>query len=152
MGDSAGGGLALALAQKLRNEKVSQPQQIILLSPWLDITMSNPGIKKIEPVDPFLKKESLQQAGALYAGNTSPDHYLLSPINGSLENLGRISVFIGSNEIFLADARKLRFKAGEKGIRINYFEYENMVHAWMFLNFPESKRARQQIIDLIQEF
>jgi acetyl esterase/lipase len=152
MGDSAGGGLALAFAQKLRNEKADQPQQIILLSPWLDITMTNPGIKNIESADPFLKKESLQQAGKLYAGSTSPDHYLLSPVYGSLEGLGRLSVFIGSNEILVADARKLKLQAEAKGISINYFEYANMVHAWMFLNFPESKRARQQIFDLIHEY
>ena len=149
LGDSAGGGFALALVQKLRNEKVNQPGQIILLSPWLDITLTNPDIKDIDPHDPFLGKESLRQAGKLYAGNTNPDYYLLSPINGSLEGLGKISVFVGSNEIFVADARKLKLLAKAKGVELNYYEYANMVHAWMFLNFPESKRARQQIIDLV---
>lgn len=149
LGDSAGGGFALALAQKMRNENVAQPAQIILLSPWLDITLTNPGIKDIDPNDPFLRKESLQQAGKLYAGDTDMDHYLLSPINGSLEGLGKISVFAGSNEILAADTRKLKSLATLKGICLNYYEYPNMVHAWMFLNFPESKRAKQQIVDLI---
>jgi acetyl esterase/lipase len=149
LGDSAGGGLALAFAQKLRNEKINQPGQIILLCPWLDITLTNPDIKDIDQKDPFLGKESLQLAGKLYAGNTNPDHYLLSPINGALNDLGKISVFAGSNEILVADTRKLKSLAKSKGVEINYYEYENMVHAWMFLNFPESKRAKQQIIDLI---
>jgi len=48
MGDSAGGGFALALAQKLKNESIDQPAQIILLSPWLDITLTNPDIKEID--------------------------------------------------------------------------------------------------------
>jgi monoterpene epsilon-lactone hydrolase len=149
MGDSAGGGFALALAQKMRNEKINHPGQIILLSPWLDITLTNPDITDIDPHDPFLGKESLQQAGKLYAGNMNPDYYLLSPINGPLDGVGKISVFAGSNEILVADVRKLKFLAKSKGIDLNYYEYENMVHAWMFLNFPESKRAKQQIIDLI---
>lgn len=150
MGDSAGGGFALALAQKLRNEQKVQPEQIILLSPWLDITLGNPAIAKIEKLDPYLKKEDLQEAGKIYAGDTSPDDYRLSPINGSLNDLGKISIFAGSNEILVADARKLKSKAESEGIPISYFEYENMFHAWMFLNLPESNRAKQEIIDLIQ--
>jgi acetyl esterase/lipase len=149
LGDSAGGGFALALAQKIRNEKIAQPAQVILLSPWLDITLTNPDIKDIDPNDPFLGKESLQQAGKLYAGSTDPNYYLLSPINGPLDGLGKVSVFAGTNEILVADTRKLISLAKSKGVRLTYYEYENMVHAWMFLNFPESKRARQQIIDLI---
>ncbi len=150
MGDSSGGGFALALAQKMRNENVSQPTQIILLSPWLDITLTNPDINDIDHNDPFLGKDSLQQAGKLYAGTTNPDYYLLSPINGSLEGLGKLSIFVGSNEILVADARKLRSLAEAQGIHLNYYEYAEMVHAWMFLNFSESKKAKKQIIDLIK--
>ncbi|MCU7552641.1 alpha/beta hydrolase [Chitinophagaceae bacterium LB-8] len=150
MGDSAGGGFALALAQKMRDEHENQPKQIILLSPWLDLTLSNPDIKNIDPIDPFLGIEGLMRAGKAYAGNTKPDHYLLSPINGPLEGLGKISLFVGSNEILVADARKLKALAESKGIYLNYFEYEDMVHVWMLLNLPESKKAKQEIIDLIQ--
>lgn len=149
MGDSAGGGMALSLAQKMKLEQVSQPGKIILLSPWLDITLSNPDIKAIEAIDPFLSKKKLQQDGLSYAGNTSLENYLLSPINGPLEGLGKISIFVGSNEILVADARKLKSIAASKGIECNYYEYAGMVHAWMLLNFSESKRARQQIADLI---
>ena len=149
MGDSSGGGFALALAQKLREEAISQPSQLILLSPWLDITLSNPEINDIDPYDPFLERESLQQAGYLYAGDTNPDHYLLSPINGSLQGLGKISVFAGSKDILVADARKLNSLATALGRELTYFEYADMVHGWMFLNLPESKKVRQQIVNLI---
>lgn len=151
MGDSSGGGFALALSQKLKAENTVQPAQIILLSPWLDITLANPGIDAVVTADPFLEKESLQQAGRLYAGDTSPENYLLSPINGSLESLGKISVFAGTKEILVADARKLKSIADEEGIAINYYEYEDMFHAWMFLNFPESKKARREIYRLVQQ-
>jgi monoterpene epsilon-lactone hydrolase len=150
MGDSAGGGFALALAQKLRNEHIAQPAQIILLSPWLDITLTNPRIKDINCVVPFLGIEGLRRAGKIYAGDASPDHYLLSPVNGSLEGLGKISIFIGSKDILVADTRRLISLAESKGIEVNYYEYKDMLHAWMFLNFPESKTAKQQIIDLVR--
>lgn len=151
MGDSAGGGFALALAQKMRDENSVQANRIILLSPWLDITLTNPGIAGIEPNDRFLDKQSLMQAGQLYAGDTDPAHYSLSPVNGSLNSLGRISVFMGSKDILAADARKLAGIAAASGIKLDYYEYEDMAHAWMFLNFPESKKAKRQIFDLVQQ-
>lgn len=150
MGDSSGGGFALALAQLMRNEKVAQPSQIILLSPWLDIGLTNPAIKDVDPSDYFLGVEGLKMAGKAYAGGTSPNYYLLSPIYGTLEGLPKLSVFIGSREILVADTRKLKALAHEKGIALNYFEYPGMFHAWMLLNLPESKKAKQQIIDLIR--
>lgn len=150
MGDSAGGGFALALAQKMRNDHIAVPAQVILLSPWLDVSLENPLIDSLEPADPFLGKESLQQAGKLYAGSTGPHHYLVSPINGPLAGLGKITVFAGSNEILAADARKLQSKAVREGVALEYHEYPDMVHGWMFLNFPESKRTLQQIITLVR--
>jgi epsilon-lactone hydrolase len=152
MGDSSGGGFALALAQHARNSNELQPAQIILLSPWLDITLTNPEINSLESADPFLEKESLQQAGKLYAGETDPSRYLLSPINGSLNDLGKISVFIGSKEILVADTRKLKALAGSGSVDLNYYEFEDMFHGWMFLNFPESTKARDQVVDLVQKF
>lgn len=150
MGDSSGGGFALALAQHLRNCHYVEPGRIVLLSPWLDITLSNPDILKIETADTFLEKKSLQKAGELYARGTDPSHFQLSPINGTLENLGKISLFIGSREILLPDARKLKALAASKNIDLEYFEFPDMVHGWMFLNFPESRDAREKIFALVR--
>ena len=150
MGDSAGGGLALALAQKLKEENLPQPKQLILLSPWLDLAMDNPGIKLIDPLDPFLGIEGLKKAGKAYAGDTPLTHPLLSPIFGSMEGLGRISLFMGSKDILAADARKLVSTCLSNGIAIHYREYQDMFHVWMFMNFPESKRAVVEIIQLMR--
>lgn len=150
MGDSSGGGLALALAQLSRNERLSQPQQIILLSPWLDISLSNPEIMDVDPSDNFLGTEGLKMAAEAYTGGVQKNYYLLSPIYGDLEGLARISLFIGAREILVADARKLNRLAKEKEIHINYREYPGMFHAWMLLNLPESKKARKEIIELIR--
>lgn len=151
MGDSSGGGMALALAQLLKTKGIKQPAQIILFSPWLDITMSNTEIQEIDRVDPFMGIEGLVSAGKLYAGGDDRNHYLLSPINGSIEGLGKISLFAGSNEIMVADARKLKEQAAIKGIDINYFEYTGMVHTWVLFNFPESKAALEQVLTIIRQ-
>ena len=150
MGDSAGGGLALSLAQKIKDENLPQPNHIILLSPWLDITVSNPDITAIDPTDPFTGIEGLRLAGKAYAGMDDPTGYLLSPINGSLAGLGKISVFTGTKEILVADSRKLKTLMETQGIPVNYREYEDMVHVWMLLHFPESRKARNEIFKLVK--
>jgi len=149
MGDSAGGGLALALAQKIRRESLPRPHQIILLSPWLDISLTNPSIKEIDRLDPFLSIKGLRKAGLAYAGQIDPNSFMLSPVNGELEDVGDITIFVGTRDILVADARKLKGIADEKGVFINYREYPDMVHDWMFLSFPEAKSAQKEIFDLI---
>jgi acetyl esterase/lipase len=150
MGDSSGGGLALALCQLLVKEQLPQPGQLILLSPWLDISLSNPEIHEIVAQDPFMGLEGLLQAGRIYAGNAPLDHYLLSPIYGTFKGLEHITVFVGSREILVADARKLKKMIASEEVRFIYMEYPGMVHDWMLINLPESKLARQQIISIIE--
>ncbi|MFX1708717.1 alpha/beta hydrolase [Chitinophaga sp. CC14] len=150
MGDSSGGGLALALCQLLVKEQLPQPGQLILLSPWLDISLSNPEIHEIVTQDPFMGLEGLLQAGRIYAGNAPLDHYLLSPIYGSFKGLEHISVFVGTREILVADARKLKKMIDPEDVQFIYVEYPGMVHDWMLINLPESKQARQQIISIIE--
>ncbi|MBT1706357.1 alpha/beta hydrolase fold domain-containing protein [Chryseosolibacter indicus] len=149
MGDSAGGGFALALAQKKKNDNEIQSGKIILLSPWLDLTLKNPEIEALDPLDPFLSIQGLRKAGRAYAGNSDLDNYMLSPINGPLEGLGEITIFSGSRDILCADARRLNLLGKAKGINIKYHEYKDMVHVWMLLNFTESKKAQKEIIALI---
>lgn len=149
MGDSAGGGFALALAQLLKEKDLPQPSQIILISPWLDITLSNPDIQKFEKSDVMLGSYGLATIGKLYAGDTDPNHYLLSPINGDIKGLGEISLFIGTHDLMLADARKFRDRAEKEGVVINYYEYPKMNHVFPVLPIPEAKKAIRQIIDLI---
>ena len=151
MGDSAGGGLALACAQKMKLDNIEQPHKIILLSPWLDITLKNPQIRKIDRFDPFLGVAGLRKAGLAYAGGSDLENFMLSPINGPLEQLGEISIFVGSRDVLVADARRLRELAMEKGVSINYRGYKDMVHVWMLLNFSESRQAQKEIMKLIVE-
>jgi len=149
MGDSSGGGFALGLAQKLKNDGVAQPAHIILITPWLDITMTNPEIEALESDDPFSSAEPLRMAGKAYAGDTDPSHYMLSPINGVLEGLGKISMFVGSHDILSADAKKLRDRCHEAGVPINYFFYPKMLHVFAILDLAESKVVLDQIKNII---
>jgi len=150
MGDSAGGGMALALAQYLKEKKISQPKNIVLISPWLDITLSNPDIVAIEKQDPFLAKSGAVEAGRMYAGKQDPLNYLISPLYGDLKGLGKISMFIGTNDIMYPDTILLNRRIQEIGEQSNYFEFQDMFHVFPLFSFPEALHAKKQIIEIIQ--
>lgn len=151
MGDSAGGGFAIGFAQRLRNENKPQPSQIILLSPWLDITMSNPDILDVDKKDRILGIKGLKIAGKMFADNIDTKDYRVSPIYGDFLGLGKISLFIGTNDLFIADARKLKEELEIANIPINYFEYPKMFHVWLSVtNLKEAKHAIDQLALLIR--
>jgi acetyl esterase/lipase len=150
MGDSSGGGISLALAQHLRENGLPQPRNIILLSPWLDATLSNPEIEAYDKLDPFLGVDGLKYAGAAYARNVDPKSYLVSPVYGSLQDLAPVTLFIGTHDILFPDCRKLRDRAAAEGVRLNYREYDGMVHDWMLGPLPEAKHVLAEIVDQLR--
>ena len=151
LGDSAGGGLALALAQLAMQRGVGQPRRIVLISPWLDLSMSNPGIAALEPLDPVLRLSGLRLAARAYAGVAPLDDPRLSPIHGPLEGLGRLAVFIGTKDVLLADALRLKSMLDRKGIDFDWFEAKDMIHDWVLLPVTEAKSAVERIQGMVRE-
>lgn len=149
LGDSAGGGMGLALAELLVERKIDQPSQIILLSPWLDITLSNPQIYDLELSDHILDRTVMQKLGTLYLGELEATHYLVSPIYGAIRRLAPTTVFVGSEEIFLPDCKKLKTRAESEPMIFNYREFKGMVHNWMFLPLPDAQKALTMIVNQI---
>ncbi len=145
MGDSAGGGLSLALVQHMREEGSEQPAHLILLSPWLDVTLTNPAIQEVEALDVVLGVQGLRDAGEMYAGETGTTHYHVSPIYGSVKDLAPITLFIGTHDVLVADCRKLKAQAAAEGVEIDYHEYDEMMHVWMMLPAPEAEQAMNTI-------
>jgi len=133
MGDSAGGGIALGFAQDIKNEEVKQAEEIILFSPWLDVSMNNPDIIELEKKDNMLSTNGLKHAGIKYADNLDLTDYRVSPIYGEFNGLGRISIFTGTNDILIADARKCKILLEKQDITFNYFEYPDMMHDWVII-------------------
>lgn len=151
MGDSAGGGFCLSFAQYLAEKNKAQAAQLILIAPWLDISMENPAIKTIEEKDKMLDVEGLKMAGKAYAADLDVQNYLVSPIFGKFDNLPKISVFIGGHDILLKDCEKLYDIFFEKNIALNYFEYPKMIHDWIMLTpLKEAQFALKQIVNLMK--
>lgn len=141
IGDACGGALALALMQKLRYLGLPLPGRAFLISPWLDLTLSNPMIEEIQPNDSVLNAEKLFAKGEAYAGSLELTHPVVSPIYGDLCGLPPITVFAGSREIFSADALRLKEIADENQLDIDVNIYKNQMHFFVGLPIPESEIA-----------
>jgi acetyl esterase/lipase len=153
MGDSAGGGLALGFTQQLRDENKKQPEQIIIFSPWLDVTMCNPLLERLDKEDNLLSITGLKNAGQKYAANLDLKDFRVSPIYGDLTGMCRISVFTGTRDILNADAQKLKQLMKAQNINFNYFEYPDMFHDWVIItSLKESHDVIKKVIKLLNDY
>lgn len=150
MGDSAGGALTLVQAMRLREQGRAQPAHLVLLSPWLDITMRDPAVPVLDRRDPYLSTPGLLEAARMYAGGLAHSDSRLSPIYGTFTGLGRISVFIGTRDVLLADSRRLRGLLADQGISFDYIEYQDMFHGWLLQRIPEARQATAQLAGILK--
>lgn len=149
MGDSAGGGLSLAFAQRLEEWGLPQPRCLVLLSPWLDVSASDPDMLEVARRDPLLPLATAREAGRLWARDEPLTSPLVSPIYGSLGSLAPICLLAGTDDILLPEARRLRRLASDCGQGLRYLEYPGMFHVWMLFSLPESKTALQEVVAFI---
>lgn len=115
MGDSAGGGITLALAEKISQNNIQLPSKTILISPWLNVTLTNEKIKEVQKNDKDLNKEKLLIAGISYARDEEGmKSYLVNPINGPLSKLKNVIIYTGTYDILNPDTHLLQEKAKKK--------------------------------------
>ena len=135
MGDSAGGGITLALAEKISQNNIQLPSKTILISPWLNVTLTNEKIKEVQKNDKDLNKEKLLIAGISYARDEEGmKSYLVNPINGPLSKLKNVIIYTGTYDILNPDTHLLQEKAKKEGIDIQIKEYEQAPHIWIINN------------------
>ncbi|NNC37972.1 MAG: alpha/beta hydrolase [Acidimicrobiales bacterium] len=145
MGDSAGGGMTLALTHKLRDEDQIQPEKLVLLSPWLDATGTHPDQPGIEPKDTMLAVSGLKMAGKMYAGDAPSNDIRVSPLFANHADLPPVQVLIGTHDILLPDSQRFRDQMSKLGTPVDYREYSGMYHVWMLMAVPEGKQAMSEI-------
>ena len=151
-GDSAGGGLALSVFMSLRDSEKSIPQKMILLSPWLDVSMTNNEISEYRDKDLILTVEGLIECGIYYAGGINTKDWRVSPMYGELDNLPETHIFVGGSELFYPDCRDFVKRAKANGCAAELHYYEEMQHVWPIIPMiPEAKQARSAIVGLIRE-
>jgi acetyl esterase/lipase len=143
-GDSAGGGLAMALTMYLKDHRMPLPGGIIAMSPWTDVTASGESYETNYEKDPLFgnTKESLIYMND-YPGDHDPMDPYISPLFGDFRGFPPMLIQVGSIEMLLSDSLEVAAKARQQGVKVRLSVYEGMFHVFQmaYLNIPESKRA-----------
>ena len=144
-GDSAGGGLALALALIARDEGLPQPGALAVLSPSTDQTRSGDTQTTLGAFDPILG-EGIGSPGHVYAGKTALTNPLISPVYADLTGMGPLLIQVGTRERLLSGSVRLARRAREAGVDVTLDVWEGMWHVWQDNpNVPEAAQASQEI-------
>ena len=146
-GDSAGGGLTLALLVALERAGTPRPAGAVCLSPWADLTMSGTGARSGEIDDPMIRLEDAERLAALYAGGEPLDNPLVSPLFARLGGLPPLLLQVGTREILLDDARRVAEAARRAGVEVRLEEWPELMHVWQIFApmVPESVEAIEAI-------
>jgi monoterpene epsilon-lactone hydrolase len=142
-GDSAGAGLALSVAMRVRDSGHRAPDLLVLLSPWTDLTCSSRSHQELAAADPVLATDDLREMAARYAGGADPRQPGLSPLFGDLARLPPVLVQAGGQEVLLDDAIMLVDGIRATGGRAVLHHWPHMFHAWQWYHpiLPEGVRA-----------
>lgn len=149
MGDSAGGGLALAVAQELRDQHRASLRQLVLISPWLDVSMTDPAIAALDRYDAMLHGPGCAEAGRIYAGALEVHDSRVSPLHGDLMGLPTIAVFSGTHDILHPDAKRLVNLAADAQLPIDLHVLSDGQHVYPLLPMREGTAALRQIVALL---
>lgn len=149
MGDSAGGGFSLALAQQImKTDSLDLPNRLILISPWVDVTG---GDDALQEYDTFLNNEVLRHVGADWAGELDPRSPIVSPLYGDMRGLPPIDLFAGTWEVFYTDIAKTYKKMKAAGVDVSLHVKQKMGHVYPLWPCPEGKEARKEIANIISK-
>jgi monoterpene epsilon-lactone hydrolase len=129
-GDSAGGGLTLALMTRVRDAREPLPACAWLVSPWVDLQMTGVSLTEKAAVDPLISKSYLEELASAYLAGADPANPLISPLNADLAGLPPLLVQVGSAETLLDDAVRIARRAGAAEVRVNLEIWPHMIHAW----------------------
>ena len=149
MGDSAGGGFSLALAQEIqKTDSLGLPSSLILISPWVDVLG---GDDALQEYDTFLNNEVLRHVGADWAGELDPRNPIVSPLYGDMRGLPPTDLFTGTWEVFYTDIVKTCDKMKAAGVDVSQHVKEKMGHVYPLWPCPEGKEARKEIAKIISK-
>lgn len=151
-GDSAGGGLAVATLVQLKNQGLPQPHCGILLSPWVDLTVSGSSVETNARADAILTPNALHTMAGHYLDDRDKTAPLASPIFADLTGLPPLLIHVGSTEILLSDSERLLDKLIEAGCSASLTIWPDMPHVFQVFaaRIPEGKEAIEQLGEFLR--
>jgi monoterpene epsilon-lactone hydrolase len=145
-GDSAGGGLAVALLVAARNAAEGLPTAAVLMSPTVDLTSSGASMVERADQDPISTPAMLRQFAADYLAGADPQTPLASPLFAALDGLPPMLVLAGTADVLLSDAQRLAGAAADAGVGVVLREGDGLPHAYPIMQgTPEAAQATDQI-------
>jgi len=130
-GDSAGGGLTVAVLVKARDDGLPMPAGGLCISPWTDMTLEAGSYATKADSDPMVKKDQIERWTGVYLGDdTDRRHPWASPLYADLEGLPPLLVQVGSEEVLLDDSVSLAEAARRAGIEVQLTVADEMIHVW----------------------
>jgi acetyl esterase/lipase len=151
IGDSAGGGLALATALRLRELGDPLPAALVLFSPWVDLGDPDRGV---EPAgEAMLSRAWTAECARLYLDGRDSGDPLASPINGDLRGMPPTLVQVGQDELLLADSRRLHSALAAAGVPVELQEYPRRWHVFQVNAgvLADADRALESVAGFLRE-
>jgi acetyl esterase/lipase len=122
----------MALAERISQTDYAQPNAMVLLSPWCDLTCSGPTMESNRRIDPMLHPDWLTSSAAMYAAESAKDEPGISPLFGDMSGYPRTLIQVGSDEILLSDATRAEAAMKEAGVDVTLQVSEGMWHVFQF--------------------
>lgn len=151
-GESAGGGLCLAILLALKERNIAFPTAAVAISPWTDLTCSSDSYTTKNKVSPA-PLNSWFVFSKHYAGNNEANQPLISPLFGNLKGLPALFISAGVDDELFDDGEKFYLKAKDAGVNITFRKGIGMIHCYPLLApmFPEATEAMDEIVSFIKQ-
>jgi acetyl esterase/lipase len=152
-GDSAGGGLTLALLIALRDRKRPLPAAAALLSPWTDLALTGNTIRTNARRDAYLNGPAATKTAALYFGGADPRNPLVSPLYADLQGIPPVIIHVGKREILRDDSARLAERIRAAGCEVVISVWPVVPHVWQLFNriLPEGRQSLAQMADFLHK-
>lgn len=129
-GNSAGGGLTLAMALSLKDLGLPQPAGLFVISPWADLTQGHATYRTKADEDPMITKAGLDQSAEAYLGGLDARDPRASPVFGDFAGLAPLLIQVGSEEALLGDSLMVAERAGHARVEVRLEVWPEMIHVW----------------------
>lgn len=152
VGDSAGGGLALATLVGLRDEGVPLPAAAVTLSPWADLALTGGSVAANASKDVVLERDELVEMAGHYLQGLDPATPRASPLYADLRGLPPLLIQVGGAEVLLDDARRVAERVEAAGGAVTFEIWDEMFHLWHLFakRLPEGRDAIERIGGFLQ--
>lgn len=152
-GDSAGGGLALATAMRLRDEGLPQPCAVLLFSPWTDMAVTGNSIDENSDRCAMFAGQTIRRAAPLYLGNAAADTPGASPLYGNFAGLAPMLIHASADEVLRDDAVRVAERASAAGVTVEFRLWPGVPHCWQFFAaiMPEAAESLQLTVNFVRK-